>query len=51
MKQLTYAEIELLQYALKVCMFETGSECKEFISLKNKLIVMRSELESLLPIE
>ena len=45
MKQLTYAEIELLQYALKVCMFETGSESKDLLSLKNKLIAMRAQLE------
>jgi hypothetical protein len=46
MKQLTYAEIELLQYTLKVYSFETGDDSLEIISLKNKLIAMRSQLES-----
>ena len=46
MKQLTYAEIELLQYTLKVYSFETGDDSLEITSLKNKLIAMRSQLES-----
>lgn len=46
MKQLTYAEIELLQYTLKVYSFETGDDSLEITSLHNKLIAMRSQLES-----
>ena len=46
MKQLTYAEIELLQYTLKVYSFETGDDSLDITSLKNKLIAMRSQLES-----
>lgn len=45
MKQLTYAEIELLQYTLKVYSFETGDDSLDITSLKNKLIAMRSQLE------
>ena len=45
MKTLTYAEIELLQYTLKVYSFETGDDSLEIISLKNKLIAMRAQLE------
>jgi hypothetical protein len=46
MKQLTYAEIELLQYALRVYIFETDNDSLEITSLKNKLIAMRAQLES-----
>lgn len=45
MKQLTYAEIELLQYTLKVYSFETGDTSLEIDSLHNKLIAMRAQLE------
>jgi len=45
MKELKYSEIELLQYIIKVYMFETNDNSIEVISLKNKLIAMRSELE------
>lgn len=46
MKTLTYKEIELLQYTLKVYSFETGDDSLEITSLKNKLIAMRAQLES-----
>lgn len=46
MKELTYAEIEKLQYILNKYMFDTCTvHSKENISLKNKLITMRAELE------
>ena len=45
MKTLTYAEIELLQYTLKVYSFETGDTSLEIDSLRNKLIAMRAQLE------
>ncbi len=51
MKQLTYEEIKLLQYTLLCHMRDSGNESSSLKSLYNKLIVMRSELESLLPIE
>jgi hypothetical protein len=46
MKQLTYAEIELLQYILNKHMFDSCRvHSKENISLQSKLITMRAELE------
>jgi len=51
MTQLTYAEIELLQYTLLCHMRDSGNESSNLKSLYNKLVVMRSELESLSPIE
>ena len=46
MKTLTYKEIELLQYALRVYMFESNNSSDEYKSLQNKLIAMRAQLES-----
>ena len=46
MKTLTYAEIELLQYTLLCHMRDSGNESSNLKSLYNKLIVMRSQLES-----
>jgi len=45
MKQLTYAEIELLQYTLFCHMRDSGNESSSLKSLYNKLIAMRAELE------
>jgi predicted RNase H-like nuclease len=46
MKQLTYAEIELLQYTLKMYMKDNTSHKDYLDSLYNKLIAMRAQLES-----
>lgn len=46
MKTLTYAEIELLQYTLLCHMRDSGDESSPLKSLYNKLIAMRSQLES-----
>ena len=46
MKQLTYTEIELLQYTLLIHMSESGNQSSNLKSLYNKLIAMRSQLES-----
>ena len=48
--ELTYAEIEILQFALKCYMSEFGytegeKHSDELCNLKTKLIVMRSQLE------
>lgn len=44
MKQLTYAEIELLQYTLNKYMLDDNQ--RDYLkSLQTKLIVMRSQLE------
>jgi hypothetical protein len=45
MKQLTYSEIELLQYTLLCHMRDSGNESSSFKSLYNKLVTMRAELE------
>lgn len=45
MKQLTYSEIELLQYTLLCHMRDSGNESSNLKSLYNKLITMRAELE------
>jgi hypothetical protein len=45
MKQLTYAQIELLQYTLKKYMLDNNDQRDYLKSLQNKLIVMRSQLE------
>ena len=45
MKQLTYAEIELLQHTLKMYMLDNNDQRDYLKSLYNKLIVMRSQLE------
>jgi len=45
MKTLTYAEIEVLQYALRMYMNES-SNSDLLIPLRNKLIAMRAQLES-----
>jgi hypothetical protein len=46
MKQLTYAEIELLQYTLLIHMRDSGNQSSNLKSLYNKLTVMRAQLES-----
>lgn len=46
MKQLTYAEIELLQYTLLCHMRDSGNESSSLKSLYNKLVAMRAQLES-----
>lgn len=46
MKQLTYAEIELLQYTLLCHMRDSGNESSDLKSLYNKLVVIRAQLES-----
>ena len=46
MKQLTYAELELLQYTLKMYMNNNDDNRDYLKSLSNKLIAMRSQLES-----
>ena len=45
MKQLTYAELELLQYTLLCHMRDSGNESSNLKSLYNKLVAMRAELE------
>lgn len=45
MKTLTYAELELLQYTLKMYMNNNDDNRDYLKSLSNKLIVMRSQLE------
>jgi len=45
MKQLTYAEIELLQYTLLCYMRDIGNESSNLKSLYNKLVAIRAELE------
>ena len=45
MKQLTYAEIELLQYTLNKYMLDNNDQRDYLKSLQTKLIVMRSQLE------
>jgi hypothetical protein len=45
MPQLTYAQIELLQYTLKKYMLDNNDQRDDLKSLQNKLIVMRSQLE------
>ncbi len=45
MTTLTQQEIEQLQYTLSVYMFESGDRSEEWISLENKLITIRAELE------
>ena len=45
MTTLTQQEIEQLQYTLSVYMFESGDRSKEWISLEDKLITIRAELE------
>jgi competence protein ComGC len=45
MKQLTYAQIELLQYTLKKYMLDNNDQRDDLKSLQTKLIVMRSQLE------
>lgn len=46
MKQLTYAEIELLQYILKMHITTSDNIHKEYLdSLYNKLIAMRAQVE------
>ena len=45
MKQLTYSEIELLQYTLLAHIRDSGNESSDLKSLFNKLIAMRAELE------
>jgi hypothetical protein len=45
MKQLTYAEIELLQYTLNKYMLDDNDQRDYLKSLQTKLIVMRSQLE------
>jgi len=46
MKTLTHTEIELLQYALLCHMRDSGNESSSLKSLYNKLVAMRSQLES-----
>jgi hypothetical protein len=45
MTQLTYAELELLQYTLKMYMRDNNDQRDYLKSLQNKLVVMRSQLE------
>ena len=45
MKQLTYAEIELLQYTLLIHMSDSNNQSSNLKSLYNKLIAMRAQLE------
>ena len=45
MKTLTYAEIELLQYTLKMYMLNNNDQRDYLKSLDSKLITMRSQLE------
>ena len=44
MTQLTYAELEVLHYALRMLVEESNNK-DSFNSLHNKLITMRAELE------
>jgi hypothetical protein len=46
MKQLTYSEIELLQYTLLCHMRDSGNESSSLKSLYNKLVAIRAQLES-----
>jgi len=46
MKQLTYAEIELLQYTLSCHIRDSGNESSTLKSLYNKLVAIRAQLES-----
>jgi hypothetical protein len=45
MKQLTYAEIETLQYILNTHISSLDVKYDDLLSLKNKLIAMRAQLE------
>jgi hypothetical protein len=45
MKQLTYAEIKILQYILNTHISSLDVKYDDLLSLKNKLITMRAELE------
>jgi len=45
MKQLTYTEIEILQYILNTHISSLDVKYDDLLSLKNKLITMRAELE------
>jgi len=45
MKQLTYAEIEILQYILNTHISSLDVKYDDLLSLKNKLIAMRAQLE------
>ena len=45
MDKLTYKEIELLQYIVRVYTNEMGDPSLEIESLKNKLIKIRTQLE------